>query len=600
MNVIKQRSYIIIDEVNVWVQNDELTDSIYYDGRFIGTAIAKQVEFDAVNDRSYRDKELVYHRQTFVDGAWQDTTVGTFIVTAIEPNDTTGEVRVTALDYMLKFHIDYVPAVAFPCTLQEVYNDLLTQTGVEAETVSLDINADFEVTGNQFEGLLCLDVLKAIAEITGNYARMTGSDKLLLAFHSETVKGTINASEYSSLIDKRDSTPITLVTLENSAITGEVWTVRWEEGIEEYGENEYLISDNGFAFTQDRREALAPAILDKIKGWAYAGFEAKDCYLQDLDCGDLVNIVDLDGTTTQSIVLKRDFSQSKSILAAPSYVKTSINYWSKKDPLKRTEAIVDKATGDITFITSVISDVQSQVGNTYTKEEVNTLIANAESGLTNTFTKTGGMNLLRNTAPFFGSGTEWEYWEGAISRMVEPNALSGFALLLQNGTVTQTVTLSPNNYSMGFKYKRLLPTATATVKYNGRILELEDRGTIQTTGAVNVGSLTVEIECGLDNGYEIYDLMLNAGPVNAEWTQNANETVSDTVNISKGIEVTSSSTNTVARMDSDGFRVTTRSGKEILKATDTGTETADIQADGGTIAGLLIRKVEQEVWLSGV
>ena len=48
--------------------------------------------------------------------------------------------------------------------------------------------------------------------------------------------------------------------------------------------------------------------------------------------------------------------------------------------------------------------------------------------------------------------------------------------------------------------------------------------------------------------------MLNEGSTASQFTQNANETVTDTVNIGKGIEVNASNINSKTRMDADGFR----------------------------------------------
>jgi hypothetical protein len=86
-----------------------------------------------------------------------------------------------------------------------------------------------------------------------------------------------------------------------------------------------------------------------------------------------------------------------------------------------------------------------------------------------------------------------------------------------------------------------------------------------------------------------------------EYTQNINETRTNTVQISDGILVTSTSTNTESRHDSDGFRILRKDNKEVvLRATENGTETTSIKASTDSkIAGLLIKKYNGHVLMSG-
>lgn len=634
MNVIKQRSYITLDNNNIWVFDDTLTDSIYYDGKFIGTAIARQVEFKVTNAKTYIGKEIIYNRQTYVNNAWVTTLVGTFIITDIQRNDTEYETTITALDYMLKAHIDYSPGDIFPCSLQAVYEDVANQCGLTLGTTTLDINGDFMVDSNQFEGRMCLDVIKAIAEITGNYAHINSNDELILNFHSDNPVATITSGDYSTLENKRDSTPITVLTLENSAITGENWGVEWAEGVELYGNNEYLISDNLFAYTQEKRSELAPAILNKIQGWAYAGFVANDCYMQSLQCGDLVTIQNLDGTTDSSIVLETVYGSEKSEISAPSFVKASINYWNKKEAWRQTEVIVDKALGNISLITQQIDDIETDLGNMYTRDEVNTLIANAETGLTNTFSKTGGVNLLRNSAPYFGNGTEWEYWNGTIGGIVYPDSISGKSLVLYSVTsgeeaAHQNISIPAGTFTLSFKFEKTTATATATIKFGGRNILINadgsvtnlagevdddiivDNNSISTTITVESTvrqSLSVALSSNEDEHVYIYDLMLNVGSTAMEWTQNVNETYSTTVNISKGVEVSSPNSFSKTRMDTDGFRILNNSGTSIFNVSTSNGEATGIYStnltidEGGTaqVAGLFVKKYDEEVWISGL
>lgn len=539
--IVVERSYIVMNGATIWVKDDSLVDSIYYDGKFIGTAIAKQLKFTALNDYTFKGMEFVYYRQAQSGGVWQTAEkIGTFIVTEIEPNDTFNEVTVTAFDYMLKAHIDYVPLITFPATLQDVYEDVATQCALTLGTTTLDINGAFVVDSNQYEGELCVTVLQDIAEITGNYAHINSDDELILAFNSGTVQGTISASEYATLIDKKDSTPITVVTLENSAVTGENWAEEWSAGVALYGVNEYLISDNLFAYTQAKREALAPAILDKIKGWCYAGFEANDCFIRDLKVGDLVYIEDLDGTQTQSIVLKTEYEPKKGKISAPSFVKASINYYATKDPLKQVEIIVDKARQSIQLINEELSTVNGSI-----TELSNTIEQNKQS-TDITISQTGGYNLIRNSA-FYKGADFWTLDNGTTyvvtaTTETERETESGTKIAI-NGTVTQSdiTTITGNEYTLAGVWDNSL-----TVTVNG-VTVSEHTYTYTAVGAT---TLTIS---GIGS---FWDMRIVKGNSSLAWSQHSDEVYGRGVLIDNtGVTVRSLERNVSTFVDPDSFEV---------------------------------------------
>lgn len=227
------------------------------------------------------------------------------------------------------------------------------------------------------------------------------------------------------------------------------------------------------------------------------------------------------------------------------------------------------------------------------------------NGITNIFTTNGGQNLLRNTAPYFmESDNVAEFWDGNVRQGKEPDSTSGFSLLLQNNAISQNVILKNGKYTLSYKWKRLIPLSKATVKYNGKTTELStdvDSGFITLTDYITTGSITFEANCDTNDGIEIYDLMLNIGEVAIPWTQNANETTSDTVNISKGITVASDATNTVSTMKNDGFKVKNKTTEEtVMEATDTGGKFKDLTSTGSTnLSGLIIQTIGDEIWISG-
>ena len=448
------------------------------------------------------------------------------------------------------------------------------------------------------------NVVSAVAGISCNFAKIKADNKLYLEFKNET--GIIvDVSDYEEFDDKRDTHPYNAVSLGMSAVEGENVTLV-DESVEPGKENYLTINDNPFAYTQEKRNELIQAIFDKVNGFGYSSFELDNCMYPQLECGDLIQIRNKEGQLVDTIVLRISYEETEIKLEAPSIISATVTYQnppSSYDIAKLTQINVDKQEGTIALLTNNISQIQNEIdSNYYTIEKVNELLQNAETGLTNTFLRSGGNNLLRNTAPYFmTSENEAEYWEGNVKQIKEIDSISGFALSLQNGTLSQTIDLAPNQYAIKFSYKRLLLSATATVKYNGRTIELDEEGTIETTGNVNSGKFEFRVDCNIDDGYEIYDLMLNVGEIAGVWTQNANESTSDTVNISKGITVSSNITNTNAKMDSDGFRVINKSnGETVMEGTDEGGKFKKVEAEKGTIGGVIIQKVGNQSWISGV
>ena len=255
-----------------------------------------------------------------------------------------------------------------------------------------------------------------------------------------------------------------------------------------------------------------------------------------------------------------------------------------------------------------VSNIEDNVANnTYTKTQVNELIQNAESGLTNIFTQSGGSNLLRNTAPWYmKSENTAEFWNGNLKQTKEIDSTSGYAILTQNGTISQSVSLPTGTYSVSFKYKKLIDASEGYVRYNGKTFNLtETSGEIHSSGEITNNQFVIEINSNTNDSFEIYDLILKHGSEGIEnmlvWTQNANESRSDTVQISEGITATSSATDTKATMDSAGFIVRNKTtGTAVMEATKTGGKFLDLISTGkSNLSGLLVQKVGLKICING-
>lgn len=282
----------------------------------------------------------------------------------------------------------------------------------------------------------------------------------------------------------------------------------------------------------------------------------------------------------------------------------------KTSELEQTDSDI---TATLTSLTNKTTGIDEQLNNMYTREQVEQLVLNAQTGVTNTFSEAGGNNIFRNTGLWFentdkdSSTNPYEFWTGKVVKKSNTNAQNMTSLLLQNATLTQDQDVSNGNYTVSFKYKKLIASATVKVSINGKEYTLDSTTDKEfVTGNDNIQELNVSTRhivlsfiSNTNNSCEIYDLMVNAGSVKLAYSQNQNETTTDTVNISKGITITSTDTNTVFKANANGIKTLDRSGNTLTEFTDTGMTTEKmIVKDTSRIVGVLVQEVNNQTWFT--
>ena len=93
--------------------------------------------------------------------------------------------------------------------------------------------------------------------------------------------------------------------------------------------------------------------------------------------------------------------------------------------------------------------------------------------------------------------------------------------------------------------------------------------------------------------------MCNKGNVKLAYSQNYNETTTDTVNISKGITITSTNMETIFKANANGIKIYTLSGSLIAYFTDKGLSTKQIVVeDEAQIVKTLWQEVGDQTWIT--
>ena len=229
------------------------------------------------------------------------------------------------------------------------------------------------------------------------------------------------------------------------------------------------------------------------------------------------------------------------------------------------------------------------------------------NGLSTNIRTLGGNNIFYYAKEFWQGAAEnsqanlEEYTDTELKQL----AVSQKGYIINNGVSEQTVSVKNNeNYTISFYYKKLKPLATGYVYINNNQYELDENTWTEFKETYTIDTNTIDIRFVSDTNeaFEIYDLLGNVGTEKEIWTQNPNETRTDTVSIGKGIQVESTQTNTYTRIDADGNRVYNKGTNEVVtQMTDKGIVTDNIEAKKtGEIGGILIQEIDNQTWISSL
>ncbi len=652
-----QLDKIILNNNEYRITNVEYYDDTYEDGNIFGTAIARCLDFEIENNINLEKQEVEYQTGIKINGITQWISLGNFIIQDVEPNDTTNIAKVSAMDYMLKTNTPYQTNLKYEngtVRILDVLLEVCNNTGLELATTDF-ANKDFIVDSNQFsEGTLNRQVIQAVAQISGTFAKIKNDNKLYLItpirktlYVKEVDKMLVSElnslpieklsecnnkyslDSYKELILKRNTHPINLVCLGMNDIEGENIVLRDENSIKKDGENSLIINNNPFAYKQKKREQLITALFETVKGFSYTSFEIKGQAKPYLETGDEVAVIDKKGNVSSSFLFRFNYKSPNGLeseMSAPSIIKATVEYQNIPDALeiaKRTEYIVDKQNQKIKSLvsqvgdrtekeTSITQDIDSIVQVVATKDEVtekmNVLKQTVDSTI-NKLTNSGGNNIFYYSKEYWSTLNKDEQLsiEEYSDTNVKQNSVSGLGYILNNGNAIQSQVIKNGKYTISFSYYKLIDLAEGYVLINGNRYDLdtEEIGKWKEKIVkidIDTNTIDFEIISDTDNSFIIADLMCSKGNEKTIWSQNANETITDTVSIGKGIQVNSSSTNTHTRIDADGNRTYNNlTGEVVSEQTDKGTKTKQLEVEEeAKINSLLIQEVDVQAWITGI
>lgn len=632
------KEYIQVIGTDLIINYDNyLKDTEFSELRFVpdigifGQAVAKKIEINLNNTNNslnLQDKELRVFAETNVGDETYRIKYGDFIVQHPENENANDNTSLIGLDYMIKANIQFVDTMTYPCTLKELATEVCSQAGLVLANENFR-NYDFIVENNQFQsGESCRQILQAIALSAFSWVRVDEDNIVHFDFKTNfEVAETIDYDNYYNLdMDSEEYGPINRIIIRNSQIEGENVTVSDDESIAEYGVNELVISDNPFAYTQEKREQLIEAGKE-LFGFRYLPINSSKLtgYIY-LNCLDKIKFKDMQNNEIETYIFNHIISYNGACLdtvETPAMTKTETKYIytpSISQEIKNTQVIVDKANQKILEVVERQDEQSSQLVNVTTDlEGIHTTIQDNQKdvsnkllelertieGTTQTLTNKGGNNIFYYAKEFWNNGTENEAanLEEYTDNELQQKSVSGNGYIINAGTSEQKQNVKNDTYTISFTYKKIIELATGYFVINDTQYELDSTEWKEFVETVDIDTNTVDVQfvSDTDGAFEIFDLNGNIGNEKQIWTQNPNETRTDTVTIGKGIQVNSSSKNTYARFDADGNRIFNASTDEVVTAlTDKGVETQEVKSKTTQTGGILIQEIDGQTWISSL
>ena len=500
-------------------------------------------------------------------------------------------------------------------TYLQILEDICSQAGVTCDVSSFD--GDDIVTGMYDSTISASAYVSYIAEQGGYIPVITRDGHLDFVDLNESDTWQIPLSIVSDNYQVQESYNVERVVYESGVI-------KFQTSDDETESTLYLNAANPYIVNQTQVDD----ILDKFEDFSIDSVKLTTAILGNpaIDPWDYIEVYDDENNNT--VVFKTLANSDYTFNGKHRQLFTTeigkeertenVTIKSEATSKKLAKTDIDEINAQIQLqaensqqIRNEIQDLEGNISeNYYTKSVVNQLIVNAENGVTNTFSEAGGNNILRNTnfsaKEVLEQGQYYEYWYGDTTRDLNNKAVNGYSIKLKNNTLYQQQNVINGTYTLSFYYKKLNSLATCQVKINDKTYSLTETSnyTLFQTGIngidaiiVNTNSIKVEFISDSNDACEIYDIMLNIGTIKLAYSQNANETITDTVNISKGITITSSTSNVKFTANNYGISTKTLEGQDITTFTYKGMTTKEaVISDGAEIVGILRQKVDDQIW----
>lgn len=547
---------------------------------------------------------------------------GEYVVYDKEEKIDTNSTKLYLYDHLIDTHIKYDDSpLALDYSTGKVTVGILLKAICNKFEFTLKtpnfVNSNQVINEDKYAGLdvTYRDILDEISAVAGGFIKIFNKD-LYVAYPEETGE-TIDENDLEKLTIGKKIGAFNSIVLGRSPQEDNIY---YPTGIEDSDRITIRIDNN--QIMDKNREDYIKNIYEKLNGLEYYVFEFTSFGFGYFEFGDIVTLKNLKNEEFKTILFNiveniNSGIKGKCYTEETQYSETKYEYaTSIEKRLTNTEIICNKQANQIKMlieqqgesdhkINSITMDLEStelkiQSVEDNTKEEIESLKQTLE-GLTNTVSTTGGGNIFAYAADNFNGDIE-EYSNTEIKN----NSVSGLGYKTKVGTTKQVVQVKNGIYTISFLYKKTIELAKGSIGINELNWDFESTGNKFKEKAfvveVTSNSLEFRVTSDTEDAFILCDLMGNLGNVKQTWTQNANETITDTVQIGKGLKIKSSTKNTELDAGADGVRINNiNTGETVAEFTDKGLETEEMTVRGkAQIAGMLVQQVGSQIWLSSL
>lgn len=547
---------------------------------------------------------------------------GEFVVYDKEEKIDTRSLKLHLYDHMIDSHIKYVENPlnldysTGDVTVLDLLRAICDKFGWTLRTFDF-ANANKIISEDKYAALTDFtyrDILDEIAAVAGGFIKIINKD-LYVAYPIDT----------GEVIDENDLEKLTIgkkIGAYNTMVLGrspQEDNIYFPSSAPASGRVSIRI-DNNQIMDKNRTDYIEE-IYNHINGLSYYVFDYKSFGFGYYEFGDIVTLKDLHENEYKTILFNINVEiisgiKEKANTKEPKYSETKYQYaTSIEKRVTNTEIITNKqenkiqeiieeqqgAASRMNYMESTIDETTRTISD-YKKETDNQLAEFRESleGLNINLKNNSGNNIFYYDTEFWNG----EAIESYTNTDTKKNTVSGMGYKLSIGTSSQEATVKNDIYTISFLYRNTNQLDNTTVSINGVAEKLSYTGDEwrEYTKQIKVtdNRILLAFTTDTNDAIDIADVMGNIGYEKQAWSQNPNETHTDTVDIGKGIKVKSSTTNTELNADSDGIRViNTNTSDVVAEFTDKGMETEEMVVRGkAQIAGLLFQEVEGQTWIS--
>lgn len=521
-----------------------------------------------------------------------------FEITEVKANFEDATTQIIGFDGMLKTHKNFEPSRHnFPCQMA----DFLTQIALVCD-LELSENLDIlplQIPTNYFEKsqITYREILKQIAEISGGIFLIRGGKLAFSKLKTDEIAARITDFDLKTLTLGQNTAPINSLVLSRSPQEDNIF----HRSANFNGENlsELKIVNN--ELVDKRRSEVAEAIFARVEGISWREFKAESFGFGYLEAGDRVKIIS-DRATAESIILESTLEVGQSVresFSTAPLTPTLTNYKRASDIVRKihnTEIVVDKQNQLIENIVEEKREFEGKIEADFAKMKQDL------KGFDIQIQKSGGLNLLKNTAFWSQTNGELNFWavEGAVATISSQEVknyggISGRVADLAAGAKLrqEVATVAGEIYSFSAKVKKSPLGALKFRLLSGQNILREEEipagvskaweEIVFTKVEATSPSLTLEI-LAENHPASVSDLMLANSPEKSLWTMAQGEIANTGVVIDeKGITVNSSinqgDTVEITPLEFAGYSQIGGSRKRVFSVNKDTTEVKKLQAE---------------------